>query len=231
MASKSKKTKKTEAAANRAKRKRMGQSADTDDISYDPQLLCIARNPLFLQAFEKKAVKAMDFDDEDGLEFEPFVHAVYGAHPSFDLAWKDLTSKKKYTHFGSIEGPYSEDQLKAILKNKNSEFNDKITALRVATDMLADPNLKDKDTRRMLVKLLPGLLAALRSDNEYVVRVACLALADIAKSKKACLKAQIAKTLNVCWEVLDSRSELASFSASQLSRALLKYVPDDAENR
>merc|ERR1719334_865225 len=101
MASKSKKTKKTEAATNRAKRKRMGQSADTDDISYDPQLLCIARNPLFLQAFEnkagtlngevdydeflacleilgidnvdqakaKRAFKAMDFDDEDGLEF------------------------------------------------------------------------------------------------------------------------------------------------------------------
>ena len=43
--------------------------------------------------------------------------------------------------------------------------------------MLADPQMKDKDTRQMMVKLVPGLLGALRVNNGYIQRVACLAFA------------------------------------------------------
>ena len=234
-----------------AKRIRMGLSpADADDaddgVAYDPQLLTIARNRIFLQTFEKvtgslhlevdfdefcqclelleitdydqqtakNAFKELDFENEEALKFENFIHCIYGAYPKYSLIWNELTKKKKYIHWRTIEveGPYSEDQLKSILKSKQSAFKKKMTAIRVCSDMLADPNLKDKDTRQLLVKLLPGLLAALRDKNQYIVRCACLALADIAKSKKKNLQSQIAKILNVCWEVYDSKSELASYS-------------------
>lgn len=139
--------------------------------------------------------------------------------------------KKRYLHFKTLEGPYSEDQIKTILKNKGSDFKDVTTVLRCASDMAADPDLLDKDAKKILVKLLPGLLAALRSKSPYIVRCACLCIADIAKSKKKNLQSQIAKILNVCWEVLDSKYELARFSATMCSKVLLKYVPDDADNK
>ena len=244
-----KKTKKHQRQEFAAKRKRMGLSAadadDADDgVAYDPQLLTIARNRIFLQTFEKvagslngevdfdefcqclelleitdydqqtakNAFKELDFENEEALEFENFIHCIYGAYPKYSLIWNELTKKITYIHWRTIEGPYSEDQLKSILKSKQSAFKDKMTAIRVCSHMLADPNLKDKDTRQLLVKLLPGLLAALRDKNQYIVRCACLALADIAKSKKKNLQSQIAKILNVCWEVYDSKSELAAFS-------------------
>eukprot|EP01084_Bolivina_argentea_P275439 469741_1 len=247
---------------NKKKKKAAEDPLDMDDI-YDPQLITIARDKLFLKAFEKKAgslhgevdfdefcacleilnitkydrdrakkaFRALDTENEDALEFENFVHAVHGAYPKFDLLWKPLMSKKKYTHFSTIEGPYSEDQLKTILKDKTAEFKDQITALRVCGDMIADPNIKDREAKKLLITLLPGLLAALRSNNPYIVRVACLVLSDVAKAKKANVKTQVAKILNVCWEVYDSKEELAAFSALKLSKVMLKYVPDDAENK
>ena len=179
----------------------------------------------------KQAFKDMDLENEDELEFEPFVYAVHGAYPKYNLIWNEIMKKKKYLHFRTIEGPYSTDQLKSILKNKNSEFKDKMTALRCCCDMIADPNVKDKDSKQLFVKVLPGLLAALRCKNQYVVRQASITLADIAKSKKKNLQSQVAKILNVCWEVFDSKSLLASYSTNMLSKALLKFVPDDADNK
>lgn len=97
--------------------------------------------------------------------------------------------------------------------------------------MLADPHMNDKDTRQMMVKLVPGLLSALRIPNGYIQRVTCLALADVAKSKKSSLRKYIAKILNVVWELFDCPDPLAAYSAQMLSKCLLKYVPDDEENK
>ena len=268
----SKTTAKQKRAAIAAKRKRMGLSAadedDADDgVAYDPALLTIARNRIFMKVFEQKsgslhgsidcdefcaclelldisdydidaanqAFKSMDLENEDELEFEAFVHAVHGAYPKYNLLWKELMSKKKYTHFPAVEGPfYSDGQLdnyKAILKNKGSDFKDQMTSLRCCSDAISNSDVSANDSKQRLVKLVPGFLSALRSKNQYIVRVACLCLADIAKSKKDKCRSSVAKILNVCWEVLDSKSELAAYSSSMLSKCLLKYVPDDADNK
>eukprot|EP00484_Ammonia_sp_Unknown_P025535 CAMPEP_0197027690 /NCGR_PEP_ID=MMETSP1384-20130603/7560_1 /TAXON_ID=29189 /ORGANISM="Ammonia sp." /LENGTH=548 /DNA_ID=CAMNT_0042456573 /DNA_START=14 /DNA_END=1660 /DNA_ORIENTATION=- len=179
----------------------------------------------------KKAFKELDADNEDELEFEPFVHAVHGAYPKFNLLWIEIMTKKKYTHFSTLEGPYGEDQLVGILKQKGGSFKDAITALRVVGDMVASPHTKDVAARKLIVKMTPGLLAALRNPNGYVVRCACLTVADIAKAKKANMRPQVAKFLNICWELFDSKNALAAYSASMLSKALLKYVPDDNDNK
>ena len=97
--------------------------------------------------------------------------------------------------------------------------------------MLADPHMSDKDTRQMMAKLVPGVISALRINNGYIQRVTCLALADMAKSKKSSLRKYIAKILNVVWEMFDSPDPLAAYSAQMLSKCLLKYVPDDEENK
>mmetsp|Transcript_25817 Transcript_25817/g.42177 ORF Transcript_25817/g.42177 Transcript_25817/m.42177 type:complete len:554 (+) Transcript_25817:75-1736(+) len=264
----SKGTAKTNRAAISAKRKRMGMGAadktDADDgVAYDPQLLLVARDRVFIQVFEKqagslhasvsfdefcaclelleinnydqdaakKAFKEMDLEGDDELEFENFVHAVHGAYPKYNLCWIEIMTKKKYTHFGAMQ-VYSLDEIVSVLKNKASSFSDMMTALRCAANMAADPLVKkDAESKKIIIKLLPGLVQSLKHDNAFVVRVACLCIADIAKSKKGNLKSGVSRLLNCCWELFDHKAVLASYSASMLSKALLKYVPDDDENK
>ena len=101
---------------------------------------CLDHKTLGIKQYDREraeaAFKAMDLDDEDALEFEPFIHAVHGAVPRYDLLWKELMAKKKYLHWRTIEtGGYSEDTLKGILKNKKADFKDHITAIRVCNDV------------------------------------------------------------------------------------------------
>ena len=64
----------------------------------------------------------------------------------------------------------------------------------------ADPDIADKDSKKTLTKLLPGLLAR-QSKSPYIVRCACLCIADIAKSKKK-FTITSCENIGVCWEVL-----------------------------
>eukprot|EP01084_Bolivina_argentea_P268458 455978_1 len=53
----------------------------------------------------------------------------------------------------------------------------------------------------------------------------------MAKERTICLKPVVGKLLKTCWELLDVQIALIKFSAGECLKIVIKYVPDDSDNK
>ena len=161
---------------------------------------------------------------------EQFGHAVHVAYPEYDLLWKQL-GRSKYRYYATLEDPMTLDEIKSVIVDKKSAWPEKTRAMRCACTMVCDFKRKEADVVSMIKKLIDPLVAALRSNNQVVVREACITVATMAKERTGCMKGVVGRLLKTCWELLDVKIPLIRFSASECLKIVIKYVPDDADNK
>lgn len=179
-----------------------------------------------------QAFSIVDENEEQEISLEEYVHAVHIAMPTYDLLWKML-SKGKYVHATANDDDeyMSIAEIKVILVDKHTDWRQKSKCLRHAVLQIADPKRKGWESGRMMKELVPVLVTTLRSNNQMIVRDTCLTIAIITKSKKQHVKNVIAQLLKTCWELLDKNLPLITFSARFCLRLMIKYVPDDNNNK
>ena len=161
---------------------------------------------------------------------EEFAHAVHVAYPEYELLWKQL-GRQKYRYYATLEAPMSVEEIKATIIDKKSLWKEKTSAMRCACTMICDNKRKDQEVTAMIKKLIDALIAALRNNNQLVVREACITVATMAKERTSCLKGVVGKLLKTCWELLDVKIPLIKFSAGECLKIVIKYVPDDSDNK
>eukprot|EP01084_Bolivina_argentea_P281286 481236_1 len=140
-----------------------------------------------LQAFYE-----LDEDKEQVLDMEQFGHAVHVAYPEYNLLWKQL-GRQKYKYYLSVEPLMNLNEMKTILSDKKCAWKDKTRAIRSACTIMCDTKLKDSDATGFIKQLIDALFIALRSNNQIIVREACITVATIAKERTICLKAVVGK--------------------------------------
>lgn len=160
---------------------------------------------------------------------EQFGHAVHVAFPEYDLLWKQL-SRSKYRYYATLEDPMTLEEIKKAMAKK-SAWAEKTKAMRCACTMVCDLKRKEADVISMIKKLMDPLVVALRDSSQVVVREACVTIATMAKERTSCLRAAVGKILKTCWELLDVKIPLIKFSASECLKIVMKYVPDDGDNK
>ena len=161
---------------------------------------------------------------------EEFAHAVHVAYPEYELLWKQL-ARQKYRYYATLEPSMSVEEIKATIIDKKASWKEKTSAMRCACTMICDNKRKDQEVTTMIKKLIDALIAALRNNNQLVVREACITVATMAKERTACLKGVVGKLLKTCWELLDVKIPLIKFSAGECLKIVIKYVPDDSDNK
>ena len=164
------------------------------------------------------------------LNMEEFAHAVHVAYPEYELLWKQL-GRQKYRYYATLEPTMSLEEIKATIIDKKASWQEKTRAMRCACTMICDQKRKENEVTQMIKKLIDALIAALRSNNQLVVREACISVATMAKERTVCLKGVVGKLLKTCWELLDVKIPLIKFSAGECLKIVIKYVPDDSDNK
>eukprot|EP01084_Bolivina_argentea_P268457 455974_1 len=176
------------------------------------------------------AFSELDEDKEQVLDMEQFGHAVHVAYPEYDLLWKQL-GRQKYKYYATLEPLMNLNEMKTILSDKKCLWKNKTRAMRSACTTICNTKLKDSDATGFIKKLIDALIIALRSNNQIVVREACITVATMAKERTICLKPVVGKLLKTCWELLDVQIALIKFSAGECLKIVIKYVPDDSDNK
>merc|ERR1712228_1113455 len=145
--------------------------------------------------------------------------------------WKQLT-RSKYRYYATLELPLMAiEEIKLVLSDKKLGWKYKTKAMRSACTICCDQKRSDIEITQVVKRLIDSFILCLRSNNQLVVREACVCIATMAKERNVCLKGVVGKLLKTCWELLDVKIELIKYSAAQCLKIVIKYVPDDSDNK